>query len=196
MPEDAEPLLSSGQVAKRLGVVPSSYRPLGSCRPAHADVCAARQAVPLPLVRSGSAATRLAARGWRRRVTRAAFLIHGARRCLTVSGNERTQVATDTLRYTSTMIERSGPAVRAALLRYSSAEECAQFEAELRSALARAAEDLDLSGPLEVLAHWHALATSDANPFTGEEREQIERMKAGDYTGLHTRDEHGNWVRL
>lgn len=97
---------------------------------------------------------------------------------------------------TKTIIERTGPAVRAALLQYSSAEECAQFEAELRSALARSAEDLDLSGPLEVLAHWHALAMADANPFTDEERGQIGRMEAGDYRGLHTRDEHGNWVRL
>jgi hypothetical protein len=46
------------------------------------------------------------------------------------------------------IIERTGPAVRAALLAYSSAEECAQFVAELRSTLVRAAEDLDLSGPL------------------------------------------------
>jgi hypothetical protein len=97
---------------------------------------------------------------------------------------------------TKTIIERTGPAVRVALLKYSSAEECSQFEAELRSALARAAEDLDFSGPLEVLAHWHALAMADANPFTNEERGQIERMEAGDYTGWHTRDDHGNWVRL
>jgi Family of unknown function (DUF6247) len=95
-----------------------------------------------------------------------------------------------------TIIERTGPAVRAALLVYSSAEQCAQFEAELRSALAQAKEDLDLSGPLEVLAHWHALVTLDANPFSDEERELIARMKVGDYTGLRTRDEHGNWVRL
>lgn len=97
---------------------------------------------------------------------------------------------------TKTIIERTGPAVRAALLAYSSPEECAQFEAELRSALARAAEDLDLSGPQEVLAHWHALATMDANQPTDKERELITRMKAGDYTGLRTQDEHGNWVRL
>lgn len=113
-----------------------------------------------------------------------------------MSGNERTQVATDMPRY-ATMIERSGPAVRAALLTYASAEECMLFEAELRSALARAAEDLDLSGPQEVLAHWHALVTMDANyPFTDEERELIARMKAGDCTGLLTQDEHGNWIRL
>jgi hypothetical protein len=95
-----------------------------------------------------------------------------------------------------TIIERTGPAVRAALLAYSSAEECAQFETELRSALAQAKEDLDLSRPLEVLAHWHGLVTLDANPFTDDERELIARMSAGDYTGLRTQDEHGKWVRL
>jgi hypothetical protein len=95
-----------------------------------------------------------------------------------------------------TIIERTGPAVRAALLAYSSAEQCTRFEAELRSALAQAKEDLDLSRPLEVLAYWHALVMLDANPFTDEERELIARMKAGDYTGLRTRDEQGNWVRL
>ena len=114
----------------------------------------------------------------------------------TSSGGPSGPALSRVYRKTKTIIERTGPAVRAALLKYSSAKECAQFEAELRSALARAAEDLDLSGPLEVLAHWHALATADANPFTDEEREQIERMEAGDYTGLHTRDENGNWVRL
>lgn len=113
-----------------------------------------------------------------------------------MGGDEHRQCATDTRRYRPTIIERTGPAVRVALLAYSSAEDCAQFEAELRSALARATDDLDLSGPLKVLAHWHALATSDANPLTDEERGQIERMKGGDYTGWHTRDEHGNWIRL
>jgi hypothetical protein len=98
--------------------------------------------------------------------------------------------------YTSTMIERSGPAVRAALIAYAPVEECAQFEGELRSALTRAVEDLDLSGPQAVLTHWHALATMAANPPTDEEREQIERAKAGDFTGLSVQDENGNWVRL
>ncbi len=97
--------------------------------------------------------------------------------------------------YTSTMVERSGPAIRAALVAHAP-ERCVQFEVELRSALARAAEDLDLSGPQAVLTHWHAVATMAANPLTDVEREQIERAKAGDHTGLSTRDENGNWVRL
>jgi Family of unknown function (DUF6247) len=98
--------------------------------------------------------------------------------------------------YTSTMIERSGPAIQAALRAYAPDEERAQFAAEFRSALARAAEDFDLSEPQAVLARWHALATMAANPPTDHEREQIERAKAGDFTGLSTRDENGNWVRL
>lgn len=94
------------------------------------------------------------------------------------------------------MIERSGPAIRATLLAHAPTEECAQCEAEFRSALARAAEDLDLSGPQAVLTRWHALATMAANPPTDDEREQIERAKAGDFTGLLARDGDGNWVRL
>ncbi len=94
------------------------------------------------------------------------------------------------------MIERSGPAIRAALLAHAPIKECTQFEAEFRAALARAAEDLDLSGPQEVLTRWHALATMAANPPTDDEREQIERAKTGDFTGLLARDGAGNWVRL
>jgi hypothetical protein len=37
-----------------------------------------------------------------------------------------------------------------------------------------------------------------ANPLTDEEREQIERAKASDFSGLLTwhQDEKGSWVRL
>lgn len=117
-------------------------------------------------------------------------------RWVTVSGNERRQVATDTSDYTPTVVERSGPAIRTALLTYAP-ERCVQFEAELRSALALAAEDLDLSGPQAVLVHWQAVAMMAANPLTDEEREQIERAKAGDFSGLLTwhQGENGRWVR-
>jgi hypothetical protein len=130
-------------------------------------------------------------------------------RCLAVSRDEGTQVVagapgvessrrrlTRVDRYTPAVIERSGPAIRAALLAHAPAEECARFEAELRIALAQAAENLDLSGPLAVLRRWHALATMAANPPTDGEREQVSRAKAGDFTGLSTQDENGNWIRL
>lgn len=100
-------------------------------------------------------------------------------------------------RYTPIAVERSGPAIRAALGAHAPAR-CAQFEVELRSALAQAAQNFDLSGPQAVLTHWHAVATMAANPLTDDERNQIERAKAGDVTGLtrRDRDEKGNWVRL
>jgi Family of unknown function (DUF6247) len=118
------------------------------------------------------------------------------RRCLTVSGHEHRQCATDTPAYTPRSVERSGPAIRAALLAYAP-ERCAEFEAEFRSALALAAESLDLSGPQAVLKHWQAVAIMAANLLTDEEREQLECAKAGDFSGLITRhrDDNGNWVR-
>lgn len=116
---------------------------------------------------------------------------------MTVSGNERRQVATKTPDCTPTVVERSGPAIRAALLAHAP-KRCMQFEAEFRSALALAADNLDLSGPQAVLAHWQAVAMMAANPLTDEERKQIERAKAGDFSGLLTwhQEENGNWVRL
>jgi Family of unknown function (DUF6247) len=113
-----------------------------------------------------------------------------------VSGNERKHVATDTPAYTPTVVERSGPAIRAALLAHA-AERCAQFEQEFRSALALAAETLDLPGPQAVLVHWQTVAMMAANPLTDEERERVERAKAGDFSGLLSwhQNENGSWVR-
>jgi Family of unknown function (DUF6247) len=96
---------------------------------------------------------------------------------------------------TAVAIQRSGPAIRAVLAEHVP-EDCARFEVEFRAALAGAADDLDLSTVEAVLARWHALATMAANPLTPEERAQLQRAKAGDFTGLYTRDESGNWVRL
>ncbi|WP_028935366.1 DUF6247 family protein [Pseudonocardia spinosispora] len=96
---------------------------------------------------------------------------------------------------TSAAIELSGPAIRAALARHSPTD-VHRFETELRDALARAAEDLDLDKPQTVLARWHALATMAANPLTNEEQAQLDQAKSGDFTGLATRDENGNWTTL
>ncbi|MGH3670638.1 MAG: DUF6247 family protein [Pseudonocardiaceae bacterium] len=96
---------------------------------------------------------------------------------------------------TAVVIHRSGPAIRAALVEYAP-EDCARFEAEFRAALTDAADGFDLSTVETVLARWHALATMAANPLTPEERAQLQRAKAGDFTGLYSRDERGNWVKL
>lgn len=113
----------------------------------------------------------------------------------TVSGQEQRQCATDTPEYSPRWVDRSGPAIRAALLAYAP-ERCAEFEADFHSALALAADSLDLSGPQAVLQHWQAVAIMEANPLTDEERESLKRAKAGDSSGLITmhRDEGGNWV--
>jgi hypothetical protein len=115
---------------------------------------------------------------------------------LIVSGHEHRRCTTDARDYMPRPVEKSGPAIRAALLAYAP-ERCAQFEAEFRSALALAADNLDLSGPQAVLKHWQAVAIMAANPLTDEERENLKRARAGDFSGLITRrqDENGNWVR-
>ena len=51
---------------------------------------------------------------------------------------------------TTTAVERTGPAVRAALAAHSPSDEL-EFVAELRAALADAGQDLDLAGPQAVL---------------------------------------------
>lgn len=95
----------------------------------------------------------------------------------------------------ATKIERSGPAVRAALAEVSP-DECAQFEAELASALKQASAELDLTPADEVLDRWRGIAAIRANPLTETEREQLAHARAGDFTGLWERDEAGNWVQL
>ena len=96
---------------------------------------------------------------------------------------------------TMVAVERSGPAIRAALAEHAPDDE-PRFTAELRDALARAGEDLDLAGPQAVLARWHALATMAANPLTADEQAQLARARAGDFTGFSVRDEHGTWTTL
>ena len=93
------------------------------------------------------------------------------------------------------MVERTGPAIRAALAAYAPDDE-ARFAAELRDALARAGQDLDLTGPEAVLRPWHARAVMAANPLTAEEQAQVERAKAGDFTGFSVRHDDGSWTTL
>jgi hypothetical protein len=115
---------------------------------------------------------------------------------LFVSSNEGRHVASDVPVYPPTVVERSGPAIRAALLAYAP-DRCRQFEAEFRSALSAAAQSLDLSGPQAVLARWQAVAMMAANPLSDEECEQIEHAKTGDFSGLLSwdQDDNGSWVR-
>lgn len=96
---------------------------------------------------------------------------------------------------TTVTIERSGPAIRAALAEYTPDDET-RFTAELRAALARAGDDLDLAGPQAVLDRWHALATMAANPLSNDEQAQLDRARSGDFTGFSERDDRGRWTTL
>lgn len=95
----------------------------------------------------------------------------------------------------TTRIERSGPAIRAALAEVSPPE-CAEFEAEFAQALARAGAEFDLAPAEKVLDRWWGIAVIRANPLSEEEQAQVARAKAGDFTGLLARNERGNRVRL
>lgn len=102
----------------------------------------------------------------------------------------------DTERVTvATKIERSGPAIRTVLAELAP-DECVQFEVEFQHAIARASETFDLARLDEVLDRWWGIAAIRANPLSEQEQAQVARARAGDFTGLLDRDEHGNWVRL
>lgn len=96
---------------------------------------------------------------------------------------------------TATRIERSGPAIRAALAE-GSPDECAEFEAEFRAALTQAETSFDLAPVGGVLDRWWGAAAIAANPLTEQEREQIERLRAGDESGWLVHNEDGTWTRL
>lgn len=96
---------------------------------------------------------------------------------------------------TATVVERTGPGIRAALDERAPGERL-RFEAELREALVRAGEDLDVAPVQEVLTRWHARASVVANPLSDDEQELVARARAGDFAGLRSRDEHGAWTTL
>lgn len=95
----------------------------------------------------------------------------------------------------ATRIERSGPAIRAALAKVSP-EECAQFEAEFTQVLTRAGAEFDLAPAEAVLDHWWGIAVIRANPLSEQERTQLKRAREGVFGGLWEHDEAGNWVQL
>ena len=95
----------------------------------------------------------------------------------------------------TTRIERSGPAVRAALAQLSP-EECAQFEAEFAQATARAGAEYDLAPAEAVLDRWWGIAVIRANPLSDHEQAQLARAREGVFDGLWERDDNGDWHQL
>jgi hypothetical protein len=94
----------------------------------------------------------------------------------------------------ATKIERSGPAIRAALMELAPAE-CEEFEAEFRQALAHADADFDLGHVDVVLDRWWGIAAMCANPLTEQERELVVQARSGVDTGWYVR-ENDSWVQL
>lgn len=92
----------------------------------------------------------------------------------------------------TTKIERSGPAIRAALTQ-SSPQECAVFEQELRQALIEAEQRLDLRPAEAVLDRWWGIAAIRANPLSPAEQDLIDRARSGDVTGLRERLPDDTW---
>jgi len=95
----------------------------------------------------------------------------------------------------TTKIERSAPAVRAVLAEVSP-RECAEFEVEFAEGLARAGAEFDLAPAEAVLDRWWGIAAIRVNLLSEHEAAQLAAARGGDFTGLRTRDEHGNWVQL
>ena len=92
-------------------------------------------------------------------------------------------------------MERSGPAISAVLLEFSE-EEAAQFQREFRQAAQQAAEHLDAAPLDEVLNRWWGIAVMHLQPLSSQEEQQLARARAGDFTGLSTRDADGTFRRL
>src|SRR5437773_2522324 len=74
---------------------------------------------------------------------------------------------------TMVAIVRTGPAIRAALAAHAPEDE-GRFVDELRDALARAEQGLDLAGPQTVLRRWPGRALMAANPLSADELAQLQ----------------------
>lgn len=79
-------------------------------------------------------------------------------------------------------VERTGPAIRAALIE-ASPDEVPDFEAEFHIALAEADDDFDVSRIDRLIGRWWRIAHLRLNPIPEEERAQAERAAAGELRG-------------
>ena len=91
----------------------------------------------------------------------------------------------------SIVVERTGPAIRAALMQ-ASPDEVPDFEAEFRIALAEADDDFDASRIDRVIGRWWRIAHARLNPVSAQDRAIAERAAAGDPRGTFGRVD-GEW---
>lgn len=92
-------------------------------------------------------------------------------------------------------VERTGPAIRAALFEFGP-DDLPDFEAEFRCALGDADDTFDLAPVQAVVDRWWCRAYLRMYPPTPEEQAVAARARAGDFTGLYTRTDAGEWVRM
>jgi hypothetical protein len=95
---------------------------------------------------------------------------------------------------TTSRVERSGPAIRAALAA-SSPEDREQFETEFQQAVAEAGRTFDLAAVQAVLDRWWGVAALRANPLSEQERQLLTGARAGDDAGWLARDQDGRWAQ-
>lgn len=74
-------------------------------------------------------------------------------------------------------VERTGPAIRAALME-TSPDEVPDFETEFHTALAETDDDFDVSRIDRLIGRWWRIAHLRLNPISEEERAQAERAAA------------------
>ncbi|MEP9395148.1 DUF6247 family protein [Gordonia sp. VNK1] len=94
---------------------------------------------------------------------------------------------------TYTQVDKTGPAIRAAL-KAASPDELPDFEAEFHAALAEAGGDFDTSRIERVLTHWWGIAHLRLNPIPADQRDAAEKAGAGDLAGTFTL-ENGHWTQ-
>lgn len=99
-----------------------------------------------------------------------------------------------TQRMDSVGFPRTGPAIRAVLAEVAP-DELPEFESAFRAALTEAGDTFDLGVVQTVLDAWWGRAYLRRYPPTQDERALVARFRAGDDTGLWSKDGDGKWVR-
>lgn len=88
-------------------------------------------------------------------------------------------------------IERSGPAIRAALATHAP-HECAEFEQAFHAALRQAETDFDLAPVEALIDRWWGRAAIRANPLSAGEQTLVAQACVGNETGWIVHDQDGD----
>lgn len=95
----------------------------------------------------------------------------------------------------STQPGRSGSEIRDALSKHSPAD-VHVFEREFQQALAEVAASYDTRALDDVVDRWWRVAVLRSITLTGAEQDQLDRARAGDFTGLLEQTADGSFRRI